>query len=344
MQVVRRTGAAVEMIIEHGVLDREFHPTASVKDAVDQARASGGVAWVMARDPADGEVEPILDTLGLDRRILLVANRHRGHAGIIALQDHLLVTLIRLDEGADDLASVAVQALVGPDHVVTLLRGGGADAATGLRHRVQEQLGELAPGGSRSGLAMLAALLLVFFDRYDRALDDLEDTIQALAERLFPQPDETILADTYRTDQRVMRAGRAVRPLAHGLSEAAADDRVAREATLHQAILRLRTVAEALTERVTWAEQTLSSLSDTILGLTSQRSNDLAVRQSVVAQRISAYALLFAIPNAVFALYGVNFEHLPAILTQGCGFALLLALTAVLVLLVAWRLRRSGWL
>jgi magnesium transporter len=83
---------------------------------------------------------------------------------------------------------------------------------------------------------------------------------------------------------------------------------------------------------------------DTILGLISQRTNDLAARQSVVAQRISAYALLFAIPNVVFALYGVNFEHLPPILTQEYGFAVLLGLTALLMLLVAWRLRRSGWL
>jgi magnesium transporter len=103
-------------------------------------------------------------------------------------------------------------------------------------------------------------------------------------------------------------------------------------------------VTEDLAERVTWAEQTVASLVDTVLGLTSQRTNELAARQSVVAQRISAYALLFAIPNAVFALYGTNFQHLPTILTRSSGFALLVALTAVLVALVAWRLRKSGWL
>jgi hypothetical protein len=69
------------MIVEHGVLDRT-----------------------------------ILDSLGLDRRLLLVADRHRGHAGIITLRDHLLVSLIDLDQADDDLTAVAVQALVGPDH------------------------------------------------------------------------------------------------------------------------------------------------------------------------------------------------------------------------------------
>jgi magnesium transporter len=63
-----------------------------------------------------------------------------------------------------------------------------------------------------------------------------------------------------------------------------------------------------------------------------------------VAQRISAYALLFAIPNALFALYGTNFEHLPRILTREYGYAVLLGITAVLMVVVAWRLRRNGWL
>jgi Mg2+ and Co2+ transporter CorA len=173
------------MIIEQGLLDKEFHSMASAKEAVDQARASGGVAWVMVRDPGDGEVESILHILGLDRRILLVADRHRGHAGIIALQGHLLVTLIALDEAADDLASI--QALAGPDHVVTLLRG-GAHGTTDLRRRVQERLDELAPGSPLSGMTTLVALLLAFFDRYDRILDRLDDTVQALAERVFPRP------------------------------------------------------------------------------------------------------------------------------------------------------------
>jgi magnesium transporter len=331
------------MTVECGVLDQAFRPTASVQEAVAGARAGGGVAWVTIRDPGDGEVEAVLDALGLDPRVLPVADRVRGHAGILALHDHVLVTLIVADEAAGDLAAVGLQTLAGPDHVVTLLNGGAA-AATELRRRVLDELRRLTPGGPPPGLAALAALLLVFFDRYDRALDDLEDAIQTLAERQFPRPDGTILEDTYRTGQRVMRVGRAVRPLARRLSEIAADERFAGNAALSQAVLRLRTVAEALTERVTWMEQTLSVLVNTVLGLMSQRANDLEARRSAVTQRIAALALLFAIPNVIFALYGANFEHLPAILTRPSGFALLLALTVGLVALVAWRLRRSGWL
>jgi magnesium transporter len=329
------------VIVEHGVLDEGFHPAASVRDAIQRARRRGGIAWIGVQDPGDGEVEPILDAVGLDRRLLLLARR-RGHAGFVALRDHLLVTLIEVD-GGGELAPIALQALVGPDHIVVVLRGGSADATTDLRRRVQERLDDLGLRGP-SGWVALAALLLLFFDRYDRTMDDIEDTLQAVTDRLFPQPDDSVIQDTYSAGQRVMRAGRAVRPLAHGLSEAAADERFGGDATIHQAILRLRTVADDLAERVSWAEQTVASLVDTVLGLTSQQTNELAARQSIVAQRISAYALLFAIPNAVFALYGTNFEHLPPILTRSYGYPVLLAFTTVLVLLVAWRLRRSGWL
>jgi hypothetical protein len=92
-------------------------------------------------------------------------------------------------------------------------------------------------------------------------------------------------------------SGRAVRLLAHGLAEAAADDRLAADAEVRRAIVRLRTVAEDLVQRVAWAEQMVSSLVSTILGLTAQRTNNRSTRQAKVAQRISAYALLFAIPT-----------------------------------------------
>lgn len=95
---------------------------------------------------------------------------------------------------------------------------------------------------------------------------------------------------------------------------------------------------------MTWAEQSISSLTSTMLGLTAQRTNELSARQATVAQRISAYALLFAIPNALFALYGTNFEHLPTILTRQYGYPVLLGITAVLMAVTAWRLRRNGWL
>ena len=135
-----------------------------------------------------------------------------------------------------------------------------------------------------------------------------------------------------------------MRPLPRRLAEVAADERVAGHAALAQAVLRLRTVAETLSDRVGWLEQTLAALGDTVLGLMSQRANELDARRSVVAQRISAYALLFAIPNVIFALYGTNFRYLPELLARPSGFALLLALTALLVALVARQLRRNGWL
>jgi magnesium transporter len=135
-----------------------------------------------------------------------------------------------------------------------------------------------------------------------------------------------------------------VRPLARRLAEVAADARFTSHASLPQALLRLRLVAEALIERVTWMEQTLSVLGSTVLGLMSQRANDLAAKRSMVAQRIAALALLFAIPNVIFALYGVNFQHLPTVLTRASGFALLVTLTGGLVALIAWQLRRNGWL
>ena len=63
-----------------------------------------------------------------------------------------------------------------------------------------------------------------------------------------------------------------------------------------------------------------------------------------MAQRISAYALLFTIRNALFALDGTNVEHLPRILARQYGYYALVGISAALMVVAAWRPRRNGWL
>jgi magnesium transporter len=333
------------MIVEQGVLTPEFGPAPSVGDAVARARTGAGLAWISLLDPDDAELEAVLDALGQDRPARLVADRRSGHAGFIGSRDHLFVTLVEADRGSGGgLAPIALEAVVGRDHLVVVQRAGDAGSSAGLRRRTQEQLADLVEDGPPSPWVALAALLFVHFDDYDRSLRVIEDAVESLNDRLFPTPDDTVLEDAYRTDQSIMRIGRAVRPIAHGLAEAAADDRLGGNTDVRRAVAQLRAATEDLVERVTWAEQTVASLVSTMLGLTSQRTNELTVRQAAVAQRISAYALLFAIPNALFALYGTNFTHLPAILTAAYGYPVLLATTVVLMAVTAWRLHRSGWL
>jgi magnesium transporter len=331
------------MIVEHGVLGPDFRPAASVEDALTRAHAGGGVAWVALQDPGEAEVESVFTAVGQGRPGRQVADHRWGHAGFIGLPDHHQLTLIEVDEDGSDLAPIVLQVVVGPDHLIVLRRGGAVNAVTDLRRRTEERLVELGEAAPKAWVAVVA-LLLVHFDAYDRMLHGIEDAVESLNDRLFPAPDDTVLEDTHRVNQWITRSGRAVRVLAQGLAEAAADDQLAADAEVRRAIVRLRRVAEDLVQRVVWAEQTVSSVAGTMLGLTGQRTNDLSARQAAVAQRISAYALLFAIPNALFALYGTNFEHLPRILTREYGYAVLLGITAVLMVVVAWRLRRNGWL
>ncbi|GIM88682.1 CorA family divalent cation transporter [Paractinoplanes toevensis] len=332
------------MIVEHGVLEPDFHLSVSLEEALNRAHAGAGVAWVTLQDPAESEVESVFTAAGLGRPVRSVADHRWGHAGFIGLPGHHQMTLIEVDDdGGGDLVPITLQVVVGPGCLVVLRRGGAGNGGVGLRRRTEARLIELGDAVPKEWAA-LVALLFVQFDDFDRMLQNIEDTVESLDARLFPAPDGTVLQDTHRADQWITRGGRAIRLLAHGLAEAAADDRLAADAEVRQAITRLRTVAEDLVQRVAWAEQAVDSLADTMLGLTSQRSNELSTRQAAVAQRISAYALLFAIPNALFALYGTNFEHLPVILTRDYGYAVLLVIAAGLTAFTAWRLRRNGWL
>ena len=60
-------------------------------------------------------------------------------------------------------------------------------------------------------------------------------------------------------------------------------------------------------------------------------------------RRISAYALLVAIPTIIFSLYGTTFDHVP-LLGEPSGYGVMLVVTVVVSLFAWWRLRRARWI
>ncbi len=60
-------------------------------------------------------------------------------------------------------------------------------------------------------------------------------------------------------------------------------------------------------------------------------------------RKISAWAAIIAVPTMVAGIYGMNFEHMPA-LEWTFGYPLVLAGFALACVLLYVRFRRAGWL
>jgi magnesium transporter len=89
-------------------------------------------------------------------------------------------------------------------------------------------------------------------------------------------------------------------------------------------------------EQVGAQRELLTSILEANLALPGVRQND-------VIQTISAWAAIIAVPTFPAGIWGMNFEHMPA-LDLTFGYPLALVAMATLVLVLHRFFRRIGWL
>ena len=69
----------------------------------------------------------------------------------------------------------------------------------------------------------------------------------------------------------------------------------------------------------------------------------IAIAESEVTKRISAWAAIFAVPTALAGIWGMNFKHMPE-LDWVLGYPLAITAITVSCVFLYIRFKRTGWL
>ena len=69
----------------------------------------------------------------------------------------------------------------------------------------------------------------------------------------------------------------------------------------------------------------------------------VSLRQNADMRKMSAWAAIFLLPTVLAGIWGMNFQNMPE-LEWVYGYPIALGIMVVGVLILYWRLRRSGWL
>jgi magnesium transporter len=93
-------------------------------------------------------------------------------------------------------------------------------------------------------------------------------------------------------------------------------------------------------ERV--AEQ-VAGFDELLTSILNANLTQVGIQQNNDMRKISAWVAIGAVPTAIAAIYGMNFDHMPELHWQ-YGYPIVLAVTAVLCSLLYMAFRRSGWL
>ena len=91
------------------------------------------------------------------------------------------------------------------------------------------------------------------------------------------------------------------------------------------------------------AHESLEGMRDLLTSILEANLTQVGVRQNEDVRKISAWVAIAAVPTAIAAIYGMNFEHMPE-LEWTYGYPAVLVVIATFCVILYWRFRKAGWL
>ncbi|GHA44740.1 magnesium and cobalt transport protein CorA [Streptomyces purpurascens] len=309
-------------------------------EAMDATRTTpGGFVWIGLHAPTAGQLQIVARAFGLHPLAVEDALNAHQRPKLERYDDTLFLVLRtavyleheELTPTTDIVGTGEIMAFVGRDFIV-VVRHDPARHLSGVRTRLEADPGRLAHGP----VAVLHAIADTVVDQYLDVVAALEADADQVEFDAFSPDARHDVGRVYQLKRELLELRRTVAPLAQPLADLA-ERRV--PGVDRQIAAYFRDVADHLAqaaERVT----VLTELVDNALSMALAQTS---VQQNHDVRRISAAAALIAIPVAIAAVYGMNFDHMPE-LERLLGYPAMLIITAALVTLVYLVFRRKRWL
>ena len=211
-----------------------------------------------------------------------------------------------------------------------------------VRHGLPGSLGEVRrdlearPELMRIGpAAVLYAIADRVVDDYLVVADALQDDVDEVEAAVF-SPRATDSQRIYQLKRELLEFKRAVLPLGRPLQTLSGSELPLIPAEAQQ---YFRDVEDHL-ERV--AEQ-VAGFDELLTGILNANLTQVGIQQNNDMRKISAWVAIGAVPTAIAAIYGMNFDHMPE-LHWMYGYPIMIGVTVTLCVLLYMAFRRSDWL
>jgi len=289
--------------------------------------------WVALRDPSAAELGEMQKAF--DLHPLAVEDALVGHQRpkVDEYGDSLFAVLHLVEPNSSEYHVGELAIFAGPNYIVTV-RSRAQKGLAEVRARCERepQLLRQGPG------FVLYAVIDAVVDRYFPILDNLEDELDGIEQRIFaPQgaPRDNIEA-LYALKQRLMVMKHAVAPLLEGVSNLTGG-------RVPALCVNITEYFRDIYDHLLRLNQTADSVRDTIATAISVNLSFITLQENETMKRLAAYAALLAIPTMIAGIYGMNFEHMPELKWRYGYVASLLFMGAIDVLLY-FRFKKAKWL
>ena len=336
MEVARNVKATAEP--EEGVVASSVYASGhrvadiAIEEAGQWASKEGHVVWI-------GLLEPSRELL------LRVQRQFQLHDLAIEDAEHTNQRP-KLEQYGDALFIVARTAqlidgrvtfgethlFVGRGYIVSV-RHGPSTSYTAVRQHWETCPSALAKGED----FILYAILDFIVDNYMPVLEQIEDEVDAIEDRVLVRPMTAAdIERLYMLRRDLLRLRNAAGPLVEVCRRLTGSDLPQIRAAMHP-------LFRDVTDHIRTVQEKIDNLRE-VLAFAFEAS--LLVGQSqetAIAKKLASWAAILAVPTAVAGIYGMNFENMPE-LRMAFGYQMVLFIIVIICLFLHWRFRKNGWL
>ena len=312
------------------------HPEPKVRELRERCLADPeSFIWLGLFEPTRAELDMVAEIFQLPKlQVEDAANTAQRAKFEFDQQGHGLAILKILDyvDSTSDVLTGQLAVFVGPQFAVTV-RYGRIGELSGIRERLADS-SELRTFGP---VAVLYAVLDRVVDGYLTIADEVGEDVENLEAEVFSDSSASNTANRiYRLKRENIEMRRAVGPLVGW-----AHDAVDQEITWVPP--GLRTYFRDIGDHVLRANDAVESVDNLLMTMLMASTSLQDLQQNKDMRKISAWVAIAAVPTAVAAIYGMNFDTMPE-LHQPWGYPAVLGVMAVSCVLLYRAFKRSGWL
>jgi len=288
--------------------------------------------WVALKDPGPGELAVMQHEFGLHDLAVEDARKTNQRPKIDEYGDELFTVLKTIEIQGDEFLVGEMDIFVGPNYVLSV-RSGAVKGFVDVRNRCEREPHLLKQGSGFVFYALMDAVV----DRYFPVLDGLEAELESIEERIFAQGSARATIEAlYVLKGKLMILKHVVSPLI----EAAGKLHGGRVPTV---VAGMGDYFRDVYDHLYRINQAIESIRDMIGTALQVNLGLIAISESEVTKKISAWAAIFAIPTALAGIWGMNFKHMPE-LDWEFGYPLAITLIFVCCVWLYTRFKKTGWL
>ncbi|WP_190015605.1 magnesium/cobalt transporter CorA [Streptomyces lucensis] len=312
-----------------------------LSDALDEARAAGGFAWIGLHEPSEREFDLVTREFGLHPLAVEDALKAHQRPKLEVYDDSLFLVLkpVVYEPAGDTVSTGEIMIFIGDCFVVTVRHGEGSPLAS-VRRRLEQEPEMLDKGPT----SVLYAISDAVVDHYLEVATELQTDLEELEAEVF-QPDTGGSRNTasriYTFKRQVLEFRRATGPLTLPMTRLAGPGALGGGVPFVDD--KARPFFRDVSDHLARVNESVEALDRLVSDILSAHLAQMSVRQNDDMRKISAWAAMAAVPTMLAGIYGMNFDHMPE-LHWLWSYPAVIAAMAVLEVLLYRLFKRRGWM